>query len=451
MVNDMTTGNSARRIFFFSLPLLIGTVFQQIYNLADSAIVGKILGTNPFAAVGLTGSITFFVLGLVFGACSGFAIPVAQDFGAKDEAGVRRCVANIVWIGIAMAILMTAITVPLTRTILVWMDVPDELMDYAYDYLVWIFVGLGAQMMYNLLASIIRALGDSKTPLYFLIACSIMNIGLDIFCVKTLNMGVKGAAIATDIAQLISGAACLIFMFKRFPMLKLTRADMKLHIPTVKRLLGVGLPMGLQFSITAIGSIILQKSVNNLGTEIIAVVSAASKVQNLIMSPMDAFGVSMATFAGQNYGAGRMDRVRKSIKEVTLMLWAYSAIAFCIVFFGAKTIVLLFVDASETSIINLVHRFNTTNAAFFPVLSLIFVFRNTLQGVGFPKVAMFSGIFELIARTCMGLFIVPKFGFSAVCFAHPSAWIMADIILIPLYLHLVGGKNKGAMCERSRF
>lgn len=451
MVNDMTTGNSARRIFFFSLPLLIGTVFQQIYNLADSAIVGKILGTNPFAAVGLTGSITFFVLGLVFGACSGFAIPVAQDFGAKDEAGVRRCVANIVWIGIAMAILMTAITVPLTRTILVWMDVPDELMDYAYDYLVWIFVGLGAQMMYNLLASIIRALGDSKTPLYFLIVCSIMNIGLDIFCVKTLNMGVKGAAIATDIAQLISGAACLIFMFKRFPMLKLTRADMKLHIPTVKRLLGVGLPMGLQFSITAIGSIILQKSVNNLGTEIIAVVSAASKVQNLIMSPMDAFGVSMATFAGQNYGAGRMDRVRKSIKEVTLMLWAYSAIAFCIVFFGAKTIVLLFVDASETSIINLVHRFNTTNAAFFPVLSLIFVFRNTLQGVGFPKVAMFSGIFELIARTCMGLFIVPKFGFSAVCFAHPSAWIMADIILIPLYLHLVGGKNKGAMCERSRF
>lgn len=451
MVNDMTTGNSARRIFFFSLPLLIGTVFQQIYNLADSAIVGKILGTNPFAAVGLTGSITFFVLGLVFGACSGFAIPVAQDFGAKDEAGVRRCVANIVWIGIAMAILMTAITVPLTRTILVWMDVPDELMDYAYDYLVWIFVGLGAQMMYNLLASIIRALGDSKTPLYFLIVCSIMNIGLDIFCVKTLNMGVKGAAIATDIAQLISGAACLIFMFKRFPMLKLTSADMKLHIPTVKRLLGVGLPMGLQFSITAIGSIILQKSVNNLGTEIIAVVSAASKVQNLIMSPMDAFGVSMATFAGQNYGAGRMDRVRKSIKEVTLMLWAYSAIAFCIVFFGAKTIVLLFVDASETSIINLVHRFNTTNAAFFPVLSLIFVFRNTLQGVGFPKVAMFSGIFELIARTCMGLFIVPKFGFSAVCFAHPSAWIMADIILIPLYLHLVGGKNKGAMCERSRF
>ena len=441
MVNDMTTGNSARKIFFFSLPLLIGTVFQQVYNLADSAIVGKILGTNPFAAVGLTGSITFFVLGLVFGSCSGFAIPVAQDFGAKDAAGVKRCVANIVWIGIVFAILMTAITVPLTKQILVWMDVPDELMGYAYDYLVWIFVGIGAQMMYNLLASIIRALGDSKTPLYFLIICSVLNIGLDIFCIKSLNMGVKGAAIATGVAQLISGVACLVYMVKKFPMLRLSRADMKLHLPTVKRLIGIGLPMGLQFSITAIGSIILQKAVNNLGTDIIAGVSAASKVQTLVMSPMDAFGVSMATFSGQNYGARRLDRVRRATKEVTLMLWAYSAIAFCIFFFGAKYIVLMFVDPSETRIIDLVHQFVTINGAFYPVLSLIYVYRNTLQGVGFSKAAMLAGLFELIARTVMGLFVVPKLGYTAVCFAHPAAWIMADSILIPLYLHLLSEKR----------
>lgn len=441
MVNDMTTGNSARKIFFFSLPLLIGTVFQQVYNLADSAIVGKILGTNPFAAVGLTGSITFFVLGLVFGSCSGFAIPVAQDFGAKDAAGVKRCVANIVWIGIVFAILMTAITVPLTKQILVWMDVPDELMGYAYDYLVWIFVGIGAQMMYNLLASIIRALGDSKTPLYFLIICSILNIGLDIFCIKSLNMGVKGAAIATGVAQLISGVACLVYMVKKFPMLRLSRADMKLHLPTVKRLIGIGLPMGLQFSITAIGSIILQKAVNNLGTDIIAGVSAASKVQTLVMSPMDAFGVSMATFAGQNYGARRLDRVRRATKEVTLMLWVYSAIAFCIFFFGAKYIVLMFVDPSETKIIDLVHQFVTINGVFYPVLSLIYVYRNTLQGVGFSKAAMLAGLFELIARTVMGLFVVPKLGYTAVCFAHPTAWIMADSILIPLYLHLLSEKR----------
>ena len=442
MVNDMTTGNSARKIFFFSLPLLIGTVFQQVYNLADSAIVGKILGTNPFAAVGLTGSITFFVLGLVFGSCSGFAIPVAQDFGAKNEVGVRRCVANIVWIGVVFAILMTAITVPLTKQILVWMDVPGELMGYAYDYLVWIFVGLGAQMMYNLLASIIRSLGDSKTPLYFLIVCSVLNIGLDIFCIRNLNMGVKGAAIATGVAQLISGVACLIYMVKKFPMLRLTRADMKLHLPTVKRLIGIGLPMGLQFSITAIGSIILQKSVNNLGTQIIASVSAASKVQTLVMSPMDAFGVSMATFTGQNYGARRLDRVRRATKEVTLMLWAYSVIAFCVFFFGSKFIVLMFVDPTETQIIQLVHQFVTINGAFYPVLSLIYVYRNTLQGVGYSKAAMLAGLFELIARTLMGLFIVPKLGYTAVCFAHPFAWFMADLILIPLYIALLSDKKQ---------
>ena len=442
MVNDMTTGNSARKIFFFSLPLLIGTVFQQVYNLADSAIVGKILGTNPFAAVGLTGSITFFVLGLVFGSCSGFAIPVAQDFGAKNEAGVRRCVANIVWIGVVFAILMTAITVPLTKQILIWMDVPGELMGYAYDYLVWIFVGLGAQMMYNLLASIIRSLGDSKTPLYFLIVCSVLNIGLDIFCIRNLNMGVKGAAIATGVAQLISGVVCLIYMVKKFPMLRLTRADMKLHLPTVKRLIGIGLPMGLQFSITAIGSIILQKSVNNLGTQIIASVSAASKVQTLVMSPMDAFGVSMATFTGQNYGARRLDRVRRATKEVTLMLWAYSVIAFCVFFFGSKFIVLMFVDPTETQIIQLVHQFVTINGAFYPVLSLIYVYRNTLQGVGYSKAAMLAGLFELIARTLMGLFIVPKLGYTAVCFAHPFAWFMADLILIPLYIALLSDKKQ---------
>ena len=442
MVNDMTTGNSARKIFFFSLPLLIGTVFQQVYNLADSAIVGKILGTNPFAAVGLTGSITFFVLGLVFGSCSGFAIPVAQDFGAKNEAGVRRCVANIVWIGVVFAILMTAITVPLTKQILIWMDVPGELMGYAYDYLVWIFVGLGAQMMYNLLASIIRSLGDSKTPLYFLIVCSVLNIGLDIFCIRNLNMGVKGAAIATGVAQLISGVACLIYMVKKFPMLRLTRADMKLHLPTVKRLIGIGLPMGLQFSITAIGSIILQKSVNNLGTQIIASVSAASKVQTLVMSPMDAFGVSMAPFTGQNYGARRLDRVRRATKEVTLMLWAYSVIAFCVFFFGSKFIVLMFVDPTETQIIQLVHQFVTINGAFYPVLSLIYVYRNTLQGVGYSKAAMLAGLFELIARTLMGLFIVPKLVYTAVCFAHPFAWFMADLILIPLYIALLSDKKQ---------
>ena len=433
MVRDMTTGNSAKQILKFSLPLLIGTVFQQFYNMVDSIIVGKFLGTQPFAAVGMTGSITFFVLGLVFGACSGFAIPVAQDFGAHDEAGVRRCVANIIHIGVIFGLVMTLATTLLTRQILVWMDTPEELMQDAYDYLFWIFLGIGSLMLYNLLAGILRSLGDSTTPLIFLILSSLLNIGLDVLLVWTLNVGVKGAAIATVIAQLISGLGCLVFMIRKFPMLRLTRKDLRPDLPTIRRLSGVGFPMGLQFSITAIGSIILQKSVNALGTTIIASVSAAAKVQNLVVSPMDAFGVSMATFAGQNYGAGKIDRVRRGVRQVFWMLTAYSLLALGIVYFSGSTIALLFVDASETEILACTQRFLIMNGLFYIPLGLIYALRNTLQGVGFSKIAMLSGLFELVARSAMGLFVVPKFGFNAVCLAHPTAWIMADLILIVLY------------------
>lgn len=433
MVRDMTTGNSAKQILKFSLPLLIGTVFQQFYNMVDSIIVGKFLGTQPFAAVGMTGSITFFVLGLVFGACSGFAIPVAQDFGAHNEAGVRRCVANIIHIGVIFGLVMTLATTLLTRQILVWMDTPEELMQDAYDYLFWIFLGIGSLMLYNLLAGILRSLGDSTTPLIFLILSSLLNIGLDVLLVWTLNVGVKGAAIATVIAQLISGLGCLVFMIRKFPMLRLTRKDLRPDLPTIRRLSGIGFPMGLQFSITAIGSIILQKSVNALGTTIIASVSAAAKVQNLVVSPMDAFGVSMATFAGQNYGAGRIDRVRRGVRQVFWMLTAYSLLALGIVYFSGSTIALLFVDASETEILACTQHFLIMNGLFYIPLGVIYVLRNTLQGVGFSKIAMLSGLFELVARSVMGLFVVPKFGFNAVCLAHPTAWIMADLILIVLY------------------
>lgn len=433
MVRDMTTGNSAKQILKFSLPLLIGTVFQQFYNMVDSIIVGKFLGTQPFAAVGMTGSITFFVLGLVFGACSGFAIPVAQDFGAHDEAGVRRCVANIIHIGVIFGLVMTLATTLLTRQILVWMDTPEELMQDAYDYLFWIFLGIGSLMLYNLLAGILRSLGDSTTPLIFLILSSLLNIGLDVLLVWTLNVGVKGAAIATVVSQLISGLGCLVFMIRKFPMLRLTREDLRPDLPTIRRLSGVGFPMGLQFSITAIGSIILQKSVNALGTTIIASVSAAAKVQNLVISPMDAFGVSMATFAGQNYGAGKIDRVRRGVRQVFWMLTAYSLLALGIVYLSGSTIALLFVDASETEILACTQHFLIMNGLFYIPLGVIYVLRNTLQGVGFSKIAMLSGLFELVARSVMGLFVVPKFGFNAVCLAHPTAWIMADLILIVLY------------------
>ena len=437
MVHDMTTGSSAKKLLMFSLPLLVGTVFQQLYNMVDSIIVGQYVGTEAFAAVGSTGSITFFVLGLVFGCCSGFAIPVAQDFGAGDEAGVRRCVANIIYIGVVFAGVLTLATTLLTRQILTVMDTPESMMQDAYDYLFWIFLGLGSLMLYNMLAGILRSLGDSRTPLIFLVLSSLLNIALDILLVKTLAIGVKGASIATVAAQLVSGVACLVFIAKKYPILHMTRADLKPHGPTIRRLLSIGTPMGLQFSITAIGSIILQRSVNGLDVAAVASVSAAGKVQNLITAPMDAFGVSIATFAGQNYGAGRIDRVRKGVKQVYLMLLAYAVVGFAINFLASDKIALLFLSAGETQIIDQVRQFMICNGLFYPELALIYVFRNALQGVGFSKAAMLAGVFELVARTVMGLFIVPALGYNAVCFAHPSAWVMADAILIPLYVTLV--------------
>ena len=272
-MRDMTTGSSIKKILMFSIPLLVGTVFQQLYSMVDSIVVGRFAGTTAFAAVGSTGSITFFVFGLVFGSCSGFAIPVAQEFGAGDERGVRRCVANIVYIGVVFAAVMTVLTTVLTEKILGWMNTQPEMLADAYDYLFWIFLGLAAQMMYNMLAGILRSLGDSRTPLYFLILSCFLNIILDI--VLVIGMGVKGAAIATVLSQLVSGVLCLLYISKKFPILHFEPGEFRPDVRTIRRLLGVGIPMGLQLSITALGAIILQTSVNALGVTAVASVSAA--------------------------------------------------------------------------------------------------------------------------------------------------------------------------------
>ena len=436
MVRDMTTGSPTKGILIFALPLLIGTLFQQFYNMADSIIVGKILGANALGAVGSTGAITFLVLGLAFGACSGFAIPVAQDFGAGDHAGVRRCVANIIYVGAAMTLLLTVVTTLGTRGILNLLNTPEELMAYAEGYLFWIFLGTGAQVLYNMLAAVLRSLGDSRTPLIYLVIACFLNVVLDILFVGPMGMGTAGAAVATVLSQLISGLACIQRIRKRFPILHLSRADMQLHLPTVVRLVGVGIPMGLQYSITAIGSIIMQASVNALGTTIVTSVSVSSKLQNIALAPMDAFGVAMATFAGQNYGARNIRRVRQGVLNVFVMLMVCAIAGFLIMWQFSDTLSQMFVDARETEILANVRQYMFCNGAFYWVLTLIYLLRNTLQGVGFSKTAMLSGAFELVGRTLMGWLVVPRLGFAAVCFANPAAWILADCILIPLYIVL---------------
>ena len=319
MVKDMTYGSPTRLIVNFSIPIVIGNLFQQLYNMVDSIIVGQCIGVDALAAVGATGSLNFLVIGFVLGMCSGFCIPVAQSFGAGDYKRMRRCVMNAYYLSILITVTLTTLTVLLTRPILELMQTPANIIDDAYRYIVVIFGGIFSVLFYNLFSGIWRALGDSRTPLYFLILASLLNVVLDLVFILNFSWGVAGAAYATVISQAVSAALCFVYMRRKLPILAASRDECKIDFRIMGRLLYMGLPMALQFSITAIGSIILQSAVNALGSSVVAAVTAAGKVQMIVTQPMETLGLTMATFCGQNLGAGRIDRVTVGVGNCLLI------------------------------------------------------------------------------------------------------------------------------------
>lgn len=434
MVKDMTEGSPRRLILGFAIPLLLGNLFQQFYSLVDTVIVGKFLGVSELAAVGATGSINFLIIGFCAGICGGFAIPIAQKFGAKDESGLRRYVANSAWLGVIFSVILTIATVALCRQILIWMKTPADIIDSAYIYIVIIFAGIPVTILYNLTSSIIRSMGDSKTPVYFLTLSAALNIVLDLFCILVLHMGVAGAAVATVISQAVSGILCLIYMIKKYEILRMQGDEARMQPSLMLRLVVMGVPMGLQYSVTAIGSVILQSAVNTLGSMAVASVTAAGKISMLFCCPFDSLGATMATYGGQNMGAGKPERIRKGQFEGSMMGSIYAVIAFVILFFFGKKIALLFVDPSETAILDNVQLMLIINSAFYIPLQFVNTVRFLIQGIGYSGLAIFAGVSEMIARAVAGFFLVPKFGFLGVCFANPLAWIMADLFLIPAYL-----------------
>ena len=451
MTKDMTQGSPMKLILGFCIPLIFGNLFQQFYNMVDTIIVGRYLGVNALAAVGSTGSINFLIIGFCSGVCSGFAIPIAQKFGAKDFSGLRRFVANSVWLSIVFAIVMTIGTVSACRWILEIMRTPADIIDGAYSYIVIIFLGIPVTYLYNLLAGIIRALGDSKTPVVFLVISACLNIVLDLVFVIVIQMGIAGAAWATVISQGVSGILCLIYMIKRFDVLKLSREEWTADKHLMGILCNMGVPMGLQYSVTAIGSVILQSAVNALGSVAVASVTAASKVSLFMMCPFDAMGTTMATFAGQNVGAGKLDRLGKGVKAGNIIALAYSVLALIVVLLGGRYLIMLFVtggDANSAVIIANATRFLTINICFYFLLAWVNIFRFTIQGMGFSKFAVFAGAFEMVARAFAGFVLVPMFGFNAACFGNPFAWLLADFFLIPAYFHVVK-KLKGMFASLS--
>ena len=435
-VKEMTEGRIFPQIFYYTLPLLIVNMLQQTYSLVDAAIVGKFLGIDSLAAVGASSSVVFLILGFCNGCCGGFGIPVAQKFGARDYAAMRRCVVVSLQLAALMSIVLAIVTGILCDDILLLMRTPANIFDEAYDYLLITFIGIPCTFFYNLLSSIIRALGDSKTPFWFLLLAAVLNIVLDLFCILVLDWGVAGASIATVFSQGVSALLCYIYMMRRFSILRTTADERRFSKPIARTLLSIGVPMGLQFSITAIGSIMLQSANNALGTACVAAFTAAMRIKMFFMCPFESLGIAMATFAGQNYGAGRPERIMQGVKAASLMALIYWVFTFCVLMLGSKELALLFVDPSETEILDDTALFLHVSVTFFPVLGLLCILRYTIQGAGFTNLAMLSGVSEMIARILVSVLAVPAFGYLAVCFGDSTAWVFADAFLIPAFLYV---------------
>lgn len=433
---DMTVGSPMKLILGFSIPLLFGFVFQQFYSVVDTVIVGRILGMHALAGVGATSSINFMIVGFCMGVCSGFAIPVAHKFGAKDYSGMRQVIANCVWLSVIFALAMTVVVSLLCRNIITWMDTPEDIFQYAYEYILIIFIGIPATYLYNILSGIIRSMGDSKTPLVFLTLSSVLNIGLDLLCILVFQMGVAGAAVATVASQLVSGLLCLVYMMKKFEILHISRDEWKIDTGYMKTLCSMGIPMGLQYSITAIGGVILQTAVNGLGSLVVASITAATRVNMFFCCAFDAMGSTMATYGGQNVGARKLERVGSGLKACVILGVVYSIVSFVILYFFGQNLTALFVEGAEVQMLENAKVFLIINAAFFIPLALVNIVRYLIQGMGFSTFAILAGVFEMAARTLAGLVLVPKFGFMGACLASPLAWVAADAFLIPAYIHV---------------
>jgi putative MATE family efflux protein len=441
-IKDLTVGDPMKLIFGFALSLFWGMLFQQLYNIIDTAIVSWFLGKEAYTGMGTTGAVNFLIMGFCMGVCNGFAIPVAQRFGAKDYKSMRKFVSHAIILCSIFAVVMTFFVSIYCRQILVAMKTPADVLDYAYQYIIVIFLGIPVTYMYNLLSGIIRALGDSKHPVQFLIIASIINIGLDLLFILPLHLGITGAALATVISQFISGLMCLIFIIRKIDILHLKKADWELDKTHFFILMNMGVPMGLQYSITAIGSVILQTAINSLGTDAAAAVTTGGKVAMFFCIPFDALGSTMATYGGQNVGAKKLDHLSQGLVAAIKLGCIYAVLAFVVLYFFGRNFAMIFLDASEVACLDNAHKFLFFNSMFYIPLALVNIVRFLIQGMGYSMFAILAGVMEMIGRTIVATLLVPVFGFTAICLASPVAWILADAFLIPAFIIVRGRLNK---------
>ena len=434
MAKDMTSGSPWKIILLFSLPVLMGNLFQQFYTMVDTLIVGRCLGEDALAAVGLTGSLVFLVLGFANGIGQGFGVMISQAFGAKDFKLLKHFVAVSMLLTVIVSVILTIPTVIYSKSFLVMMQTPSELLDMSDSYIKIIFAGILFSMAYNVAAGILRGIGDSKTPLFFLIFSSLLNIVIDFFLIVIIPCGTAGAAYATLISQGISAVLCFIYMFKHYEVLRLERADFYLDRQSVFKLLYVGIPMAINYSITAVGCIIFQRAVNGFGSAVVASYTAASKVHSIATQTMPTLGTAMATYCGQNLGAGRYDRIFKGMRIAFVLCIIISVVAGMINCLAGPYVIPIFCKESpELAVTNGMIYLRTASKYLLP-LAWIFAYRNALQGLNRGLMPMLGGVVELAGRFLVIFLVSDRFGYLGVCYADPAAWVLTGVMLLISYI-----------------
>lgn len=419
---DLTVGHPLKQILLFALPLVFGTMFQQLYSFADTVIVGRCLGIDALAAVGATYSLHFLILGFVQGACVGFGIPLAQSFGAGEKRELHRFLWNGFWVGSFFSVLLTVGTVILAAPLMAAMNTPENIFSMGVSYIRILFLGIPASILYNYSASVLRALGDSRHPFYFLLFSSILNVVLDYVFITDFHTGVEGAAAATVISQLVSGLLNTWWMFRRMELIEIRREDMSLSFRHIRKLCIIGLPMGVEYSVSAVGAILLQDAINILGSGAVAAQTAGEKIRQMFTLPMESIGMAMATYAGQNFGAGRMDRIKRGIRDGIVIQALYCAVVWVILLLMKGILVQLVLGSGSIQVARNAEKYLMICSCLFLLHGLLMIFRNVLQGMGYAGHAVLSGIWELAGRGLGGWIAVSGAGFTAVCFANPMSW-----------------------------
>ena len=426
---DLTVGKPLFQILRFALPLVLGTLFQQLYSFADTVIVGRCLGTDALGAVGTTYSLNFLILGFVQGACVGFGIPVAETFGAKDQGGLRKYLFNGALLCVVLSVVFTLFTTLMAGPLLQLIHTPEELYADAVLYIRIIFLGIPATVLYNYASSVLRAMGDSQHPFYFLLAASVLNIGRDYLLIVSMGMGVDGAAIATVLSQLLSGGLCAFWFFTRTAKqeeLTFRGQSSLLSAGHCKRLAYIGFPMGFEYSVSAIGAVIMQDAINLLGSTAVAAQTAGEKIRQMFTLPMESVGMAMATYVGQNHGAHRTDRIKQGIKDGCTIQLTYCVAAWVVIFFVKPYAVGLVLGDADPAVTAGAIQYLAIMSMLFCFHGLLMIFRNTLQGLGYSVQAIISGVGELIGRSLGGLLAVKTgLGYVGICLSNPFAWGLA--------------------------